>query len=94
MTIANTKAAEALSPMLDVFHSIIGETLQAVWHVYAEGSLDRLVLDFGSVSLIVLADENDDSIDILIATATDLRKSGTDASHLEPWNHFIGKPFG
>ncbi|MBI3658547.1 MAG: hypothetical protein HY232_19250 [Acidobacteria bacterium] len=95
MTTVKTRAARALSPLLSVFHSISGQPLQAVWQIYTEGSLDRLILDFGSSSLVVIADENDDSIDCKISDATDLHKAGSvDASHLAPWNSFVGKSFG
>ena len=95
MTTAKSKAAEALYPMLSAFHAISGQSLQAVWQIYTEGSLRTLVLDFGSVSLMVIADENDDSIDFRIADETDLRNGvSVDVSHQEPWNSFIGTPFG
>ena len=95
MTIPKGKAAEALYPMLSAFHSISGQSLQAVWQIYTEGSLGTFLLDFGSVSLIVVADENDYSIDFRIADATDLRNGvSVDVSHQEPWNSFIGRPFG
>lgn len=90
-----TRTAEALSPMLTVFHSIEGKSLHAVWKVYTEGSLDRLILDFGPLSLVVVADENDDTIDIKVADSADLRNAGyVDASKVEPWQSLIGESFG
>ncbi len=95
MTTVKTRAAEALAPMLSAFHSISDQSLQAVWHVYTDGSLDKLVLDFSRVSLTVVGDEDDDSIDIAATETADLRNAGgVDGSHLEPWNRLIGKPFG
>src|SRR5258708_8030949 len=94
MTTATTSAAEALCPILSSFHSIGRQSLKAVWQRYTDGSMDKLVLDFGVVSLIVVANPNDDSVDIMSTDATDLRNTGVDASHLEPWESFIGKPFG
>jgi hypothetical protein len=95
MTGFKTRAAEALTPMLDAFHLIDEKSLQAVWHVYTEGSLDRLALDFGRISLMVAADENDDSLDVTVVGTADLPKTGgVDASHLEPWKAVIGKCFG
>jgi len=91
MTTDKIKAAEALTPMLSACHLVSGEPLQAVWQIYTEGSLDRLILNFGQVSLIVIADENDDSIDLRVARASDLRvPGGVDGTHLEPWSSFIG----
>lgn len=89
------QAAEALTPMLDAFHLIDEKCLQAVWHAYTEGSLERRALDFGQISLMVVADENDDSLDVTVAGTTGLRKAGcVDASRLEPWRGVIGKRFG
>ncbi len=89
------RAAEALRPTLDAFHPIHDKPLRAVWQVWTEGSLERVALDFGPVWLVVTADESDDSIDITALAAVDLREhGGVDASRLEPWKGFIGKPFG
>ena len=64
-------------------------------HVYTEGSLDKLIFNFGQISLIVTADENDDSIDIAAAGTTEPpHVVGVDKSQLHPWNNIIGKPFG
>jgi hypothetical protein len=95
MITTKTRAAEALTPMLSAFHSVADRPLRAVWHVCTEGSLDRIIFDFGQISMIVAADENDDSIDLTVADTPDLRNLGGDeTSHLEPWNNLIGKPFG
>jgi hypothetical protein len=81
--------------MLSAFHSVGDRSLQTVWQVYTEGSLDRLILDFGQISLIIVADENDDTIDITIADSPDPHSiGGVDGSSLKPWNSFIGKRFG
>ncbi|SRR5213593_273957 len=94
-TDVKTKAAEALYPILDAFHLIGDKSLRSVRQIYTEGCLDRIVLDFDSVSLLVTADENDDSIDFKIANVADVGNvSGIDASCLEPWVAFIGKRFG
>jgi hypothetical protein len=95
MTTAKTIVAEALFPMLSAFHSITGHPLRAVWQFHTEGSLDRLVFDFGSNALVVSADENDDSIEFSVSVDTDSRKAGgVSASHLEPWDSVIGASFG
>lgn len=95
MTTFKTGVAEALAPMLSAFHSISDMSLQSVWQVHTDGSLDKLVLDFGRASLVVLADENDDSIDVVSTETADVGDVGVvDGSHLEPWSRFIGKPFG
>jgi len=81
--------------MLSMFHSIGDRSLRAVWQVYTEGSMDKLVFDFGQISLIVAADENDDSIDIAVAGPNGPAPvGGVDGSQLPPWNNIVGKPFG
>jgi hypothetical protein len=57
-------AAKALYPMLSAFHLVGEKTLHSVWHCYTEGSMDRFVVEFGGVSLIIMANENDDSVDV------------------------------
>ena len=95
MTTVKTRAAEALAPILSAFHAIGDQSLRAVWQVETYGSVDRLVLDFGRVSLSVVADENDDSIDIAVEDTAGLRNArGTNVSHLGPWDHLVGKGFG
>jgi hypothetical protein len=94
-TTAKTRAAEALFPILSAFHLIDRQSLKAVWQLYTFGSLEKVVLDFDTVSLIVVADGNDDSIDITATDTTEVRNPDcVDGSHLEPWNNFIGRPFG
>jgi len=95
MTTGRDEVAEVLAPVLSAFHSIGEEPLQAVWWFCRDGSTSELVLDFGAVSLVVIADENDDSIGIAGAETVTLCNAGrTCGSHLEPWSRLIGKPFG
>lgn len=95
MTTVKSRTAEALAPVLSMFHSIGDRSLCAVWQVYTEGSLDKLIFDFGQISLIVAADENDDSIDIAVAGQNRPLPVGcADGSQLQPWTNIIGKPFG
>jgi hypothetical protein len=95
MTTAKTMAAEALFPMLSAFHAISGHPLQAVWQIHTEGSLDKLVFDFGSNALIVSADESDDSIELSVSAVADSHEAGSvNVSHREPWSGFIGTSFG
>jgi Family of unknown function (DUF6334) len=95
MTTVKRRTAEAIAPMLSAFHAIGDQHLRGVWHVYTEGSLDRMILDFGQISLVVVADENDDSLNITAVETGDLcGMGGVDGSRLEPWINLIGKPFG
>jgi hypothetical protein len=87
--------ANALTPILSPFHLIDVSKLLAVSHVYSEGSLDTLLLDFGEIRMLVKADENDDTIDFIVAQTVDLGGvEAVDVSHQEPWSKVIGKSFG
>jgi hypothetical protein len=96
MTDTKTKTAEALAPILSEFQSLSGQSLQAVWYLYDEGSLGELVLAFDQVQLRVVADENGDSIDIMVAKnfSTPPELGTPDGSRLDPWKDLMGKPFG
>lgn len=88
------KTAEALSPLLSAFHAIAEQKLNAVRGTYVEGSLERLSFHFDRNCLIVTADENDDSLDVIAVAPTDPRCGGADASGLDPWRDLIGRAFG
>jgi hypothetical protein len=95
MTTDKIRTAEAMAPMLAAFHTISDRPLRSVRQVYTEGTLDRIVFGFGQVSLVVVADENDDSIEVTTADTDGLQDSGgVDGSRSEPWRELIGKPFG
>jgi hypothetical protein len=84
-----------LHPLLLEFHGINGRPLRAVWRVYAEECLDKVVLGFDKDSLLVEAEPYDDSIVFHLISNKDLNANGwIDASHSEPWSGFIGEPFG
>ena len=93
--IPKIKAAEALAPVLDAFHRVSDKPLRAVSQICTQGSVEKLVFDFGNLLLVVAVDENDDSVDISTASAASL-KDVTDGSagQFKPWRDFIGKRFG
>jgi hypothetical protein len=95
MSVLKTKVAEALSPMLDVFHSLGEAPLHAVAYIYVYGCLERIVFSCGPMSLVVLADADDDTVAISVANTEALRLSPeSDVGHTPLWKRFIGKPFG
>jgi hypothetical protein len=95
MTMAKIRTAEAIAPMLSAFHAIENHTLKSVQYRQTEGVLDRIVLIFDPVTLIVLVDENDDTIEFGVSEfAEEFDPSNTNVSCIEPWSEFIGKPFG
>jgi hypothetical protein len=95
MLATKVKTAEALAPVLSVFHSASGRALRSVWQRHTEGCLDRIVLNFDGAAFVILADENDDSIDVALLEDTNGRNMNElDASDLDPWRSFITRPLG
>ena len=86
---------EALFPVLSWFQEIGQQPLRAVWEVRADGCLDRIILDFELLSLVVSAEPDYDTVDFeTVATLTADRSGGIEMSGLPPWNAFVGVPFG
>jgi hypothetical protein len=96
MTPTKIRAAEALYPLLSPFHAVAGRILCGIRHVSADGCLDQIILDFGAASLIVTADENDDSIEVEITERvhSETNLEGMNSNHAELWKAFIGRSFG
>ena len=84
-----------LHPLLLEFHGINGHLLRAVWRVYKQESLDKIVLGFDQDSLVVEAEPDDDTIVFHLISNNDRNKDDwIDASHSELWSSFIGETFG
>jgi hypothetical protein len=95
MTIDTTVVTEAILARLSEFGRINDNKLHSVRMYCTDGSLVQLILNFGSIYLVITADENDDTIEFVTTDANDFHNSdGADASHREPWKRFIGKSFG
>jgi hypothetical protein len=91
MTDAKTKAAQALDPLLSAFRVLDDQVLRAVWYRQECDILDRVVLQFEELSLVISAVESDE-IDfeaIHLPKIDDLNY--VDASVLSPWHEMIGK---
>ncbi len=89
------EVAEVLYSTLSIFHSINRQRLQSVWGVTTEGSLDKLIFDFDSAALVVIADGDDDSVEFELVEKKDWTIiAAVDRSNREPWKDFIGKRFG
>lgn len=94
MSDVKTEAAEALYPLLSHFHKIENQALKAVWKFVDAGLIERIVLDFGKVSLLVDADSEYDTINFVVKDCARVRRTGyINATRLDPWKSFIGKPF-
>lgn len=84
-----------LHRLLLEFHGINGHPLRAVWRVYTEQCLDKIVLRFDTDSLVVEVEPDDDTIVFHVISNKDLNiNSWIEASHSEPWCGLIGVPFG
>jgi Family of unknown function (DUF6334) len=89
------KAAQVLDAWLSNFCKIEDQALHAVWLYYEEGLLDRIVLDFVTVSLSMTAESDDDTISFAVSDMKDTPKTDfVNVSGIEPWCKFSGKPFG
>jgi hypothetical protein len=89
------RIAEALSPLLEPFHSVHGESLHEARRMVENRCLTRLVLTFETARLIVSANGDDDTVEVAsdpIAQAKQIE--GEDVSGERPWDSVIGKPFG
>ena len=86
---------QALFSKLSTFQELGGESLRSVCYVHDERDLDQVILDFDSVSVIVRAMPDDDSVDFSSTRRADLQSTPrADVSQGEFWKKFIGVPFG
>lgn len=80
---------------LSPFHELAAKYLHGVWYLRRDDDLIEVVLDFGSVALIVGAVSDDDTIDFKCANLSDLTQAGREqASEIDGWQEFVGMPFG
>ena len=84
-----------LHPLPLEFHRINGHALRAVWHVYSDQCLDKIILEFDQDCLIAEAEPADDTIVFRSGSKSALsRDQWQDASNSEPWRDLIGRAFG
>ena len=89
----NSENASVSFPRLSIFQSISSLPLISVGEKSSEGRLEEMVLDFGETSLIITANEEEDSLEVRAAQRPDTADF-VDVSGAEPWNKFVGKKFG
>jgi hypothetical protein len=90
----NTISKE-LHNALSEFHKLSDLLLTAVRYVCIDGCLDKIVLEFDQVCLLIEAEADFDTVIFQVINNEEFTDfSSTNASHLEPWNAFIGRPFG
>ena len=84
-----------LHQMLLEFHGVNGHRLRAVWRVYEDESLDKIILEFDQDSLVVEAVSADDTVVFHLTNNSGRNTDGwIDSSRSEPWSGFIGETFG
>jgi hypothetical protein len=89
------QAAEAVYPLLSIFHEVNGLPLRSVRQNYFEGSRVSIVLECGSRTLTLRADENDDTVNIFLDGIADFTVDQVEiVDEQEPWKEFIGQEFG
>lgn len=89
------KAAKALYEPLSVFHVIAEKTLKHVRLISTDDTSDKLILDFGEKLLIVIADQDDDSVDLSAVESNHYHYlDSVDQTHLSPWCNCVGRVFG
>jgi len=90
-----TEVAKTLAPLLDCFHRVSGQILRAVWRVVVDGSVERVLLDFDQISLVVEADPNTDTVELWAEDKTKIRAADRmDASDSPTWRSVMGRSFG
>src|SRR5258707_12360020 len=85
------KTAEALFPLLSLFHEVDGTSLKSVTLVRTEGEVTEISLQFASKSLVIRCNADDDTVDLSIQPQG---PEGETAGHNAPWSDVIGKPIG
>jgi hypothetical protein len=85
---------EALFPMLSGFQDIGLQPLRAVWQIESDACLDRIFLEFETVSLIVSAVPDDDSVDFEFGQLAADKSQALDVSAQPQWKDLVGTPFG
>jgi hypothetical protein len=90
---AKSKIAEAAVTMLSSFQALGEEPLRDVRYIYADGSLDRIILYFGSRLVEVAADGTDDTIDFSVRECgNEAGGEGPPEKRVQTWAKFLGKP--
>jgi hypothetical protein len=79
--------------LLSEFHKIDDRVLRAVWYVWADQCLDKVIFEFDEVSLLVEAEIDYDTIAVRCIGNDKLSDYSTVVGNTDLWNQFIGKPF-
>jgi hypothetical protein len=90
-----TEIAMTLAPLMDGFHAVSGQILRAVWRTIVEGSVEKVVLDFDQLSLVIEADPDTDTVRLRADNKANSHGGhciNTSAS--ETWGSVVGRSFG
>jgi hypothetical protein len=95
MMSVKTKTAEALFPLLSIFHEMSGLSLKAVRQSEVEDELIGIEFDFESKVLIIRANGEDDTVELSSVESSIHKLSAGGSTNLDfPWRSSIGKEFG
>ncbi len=87
--------SEELHNILSEFHKLVEHSLRAIRYVWIDGCLDKILLEFDQMSLLIEAEVDYDTITFRVINNENRETfSSIDASYSEPWADLIGKPFG
>lgn len=85
---------EELNQVLLEFHKMCDQLLKSVRYVWTHECLEKILLEFDQVTLLLEAEPEYDTIIFRVVNNRSVEGFATvDASHSEPWANLIGKPF-
>ena len=90
---SHRKLHSDLHPLLLQFQETTGQPLESVWRVYEAQSLDKIILQFASLTFTIEAEPDDDTIKFDVTSKQQPNKNWCQASSFEPWSRVVGKPF-
>ena len=83
-----------LHSLLLRFQEITGQPLESVWRVYKEQSLDKIILQFATLTFSIEAEPDDDTIRFDVTSKQQPNtENWCQSSSFEPWSRVVGKPF-
>ena len=93
--VIRTTTAKTLFPLLSIFHEVNGYALKSVSVETSEDLLTGIAFNFGSKSLIVNVNSDDDTVEFACIDSLQLAyPPENDKSKASPWKEILGQEFG
>jgi hypothetical protein len=86
-------ASQDLAPILSLFDIVVGQCLDSVRLSYVDDSCEKIALNFGSKTLLIAANEDDDSVEVSVENNLSFAAHELDRSQTQPWKDMIGRAF-